>query len=278
MKSKGFYIFCDESVKKGKYYSNFYGGVLLDKNEFERINNALISKRQDLRLETSELKWSYVNTFNLELYKEMINVFFDFIKGNFLKVRIMFTDNRVLATKLTKDQRYHEFQILYYHFIKHAFGLSHIHSDVPLHLELFFDKLPDKNSKNEKFKGFIYGLQFLPQFANTQITIDKTSIYEVESEKHIILQCLDVVLGSMAFRLNDMHKEKPVGQRLRGKRTVAKEKLYKHINKKIREIRPNFNIGISTGTNGEPLNKYSHPYRHWLFIPTENEYVILEEE
>jgi hypothetical protein len=33
---KGFYIFCDESLKKGKYYSNFYGGVLIDKSEFEK--------------------------------------------------------------------------------------------------------------------------------------------------------------------------------------------------------------------------------------------------
>ena len=34
---KGFYIFCDESLKKGKYYSNFYGGLLIDKKDFERL-------------------------------------------------------------------------------------------------------------------------------------------------------------------------------------------------------------------------------------------------
>ncbi|MEC5395322.1 hypothetical protein [Bergeyella sp. RCAD1439] len=80
------------------------------------------------------------------------------------------------------------------------------------------------------------------------------------------MQCLDIVLGSMSFRLNDMHKEKLQGQSRRGKRTIAKEKLYKHINSLIREIRPNFNIGISTGIDGDALNRFSHPYRHWLFI------------
>ncbi len=43
-----------------------------------------------------------------------------------------------------------------------------------------------------------------------------------------------IVLGAMAFRLNNGHKEKPVGQNRRGKRTIAKEKLYKFIYSRIR--------------------------------------------
>ena len=53
---------------------------------------------------------------------------------------------------------------------------------------------------------------------------------------------------------------------------IAKEKLYKHINKKIREIRPNFNIGISTGIDGDRQNRFIHAYRHWLFIPSSSRY------
>lgn len=82
------------------------------------------------------------------------------------------------------------------------------------------------------------------------------------------MQCLDVVLGAMSFRLNDQHKERPDGTFRRGKRTIAKEKLYKHINKKIRETRANFNIGITTGIDGNYQNLFFHPYRHWLFIPS----------
>lgn len=77
----------------------------------------------------------------------------------------------------------------------------------------------------------------------------------------------------MAFRLNEMHKEKPEGQRRRGKRTRAKEALYKHINKRIRAIYPRFNIGVSTGTDGLAMNRWLHPYRHWNFLPSDYEIV-----
>jgi hypothetical protein len=82
---------------------------------------------------------------------------------------------------------------------------------------------------------------------------------------------MDIVLGSMAFRLNNKHKAKPVGQHRRGKRTVAKESLYRHISDRIRRIYPNFNIGESTGTQGDRANRWKHPYRHWKLIPKDHE-------
>ncbi len=265
---KGFYIFCDESLKKGKYYSNFYGAVLIDKSEFEKVKNVIVSKVQDLQIENAELKWGHVNTYKLEQYKEVIDVFFEFIKANVIKLRIMFTDNRFIANDLTKAHHENQYHILYYHFLKLAFGFKYITSDLPLDLEIYFDKLPDSNKKNLLFKNYIYGIQFLPEFSNSKIIIKKDSIYEVDSKKHILMQCLDVILGAMAFRLNDQHKEKVISSTKRGKRTVAKEKLYKHINKKIRETRANFNIGITTGVDGNYQNIFFHPYRHWLFIPS----------
>ena len=74
----------------------------------------------------------------------------------------------------------------------------------------------------------------------------------------------------MQFRLNDKHKEKPPGKSQRGKRTIAKERLYKHINARVREVYPNFNIGVSTSVNGELSNRWEHPYRHWLFVPADS--------
>lgn len=263
----GFYIFCDESLKKGKLYSNFYGGLLIDIKDYASVNNVLLSTMSELNIEKEELKWSYVNTFKLETYLKIIDVFFELIKSKSIKFRVMFTDNRFLAHNLSKDYYDQEYHILYYHFIKHAFGLRYLRPTAPIHLEIFFDKLPDKEVKNNKFKKFIYGLQFLPEFSETKINIEEKHIHEVDSKKHILMQCLDIVLGAMAFRLNNMHKEIPIGEKRRGKRTIAKEKLYKFINKKICEIRPNFNIGITTGIDGDPQNRFSHPYRHWLFIP-----------
>jgi hypothetical protein len=85
------------------------------------------------------------------------------------------------------------------------------------------------------------------------------------------MQCLDVVLGAMCFRLNDKHLEKLPGRRRRGKRTVAKEKLYKFLLSRIRQIYPGFNIGESTGKGGDWSSLWTHPYRHWKFIPKDHE-------
>jgi hypothetical protein len=94
----------------------------------------------------------------------------------------------------------------------------------------------------------------------------------IRSHDHVLAQCLDVVLGAMAFRLNDRHKEIPKGEKRRGKRTVAKERLYKAILVDIRKLKPGFNIGISTGTAGEADQRWHAPYLHWRFMPSEVEY------
>lgn len=87
----------------------------------------------------------------------------------------------------------------------------------------------------------------------------------MNSHGHVILQCLDIVLGSVQFRLNEKHLERQPGARIRAKRTLAKESVYKEINKFIRSIYPNFNIGITTGIDGNRANYWNHSYRHWLF-------------
>jgi hypothetical protein len=97
-------------------------------------------------------------------------------------------------------------------------------------------------------------------------------IAEFRSHDHVLAQCLDIVLGSMAFRLNNKHKEIPAGQKRRGKRTVAKEKLYKTVLAEICRMKRRFNIGISTGTPGGVSERWSAPYLHWRFVPSEWEY------
>jgi len=116
------------------------------------------------------------------------------------------------------------------------------------------------------FKNYVSGLSRSRSWCAAGITIAEDQIAEVDSQQQVILQCLDVILGSMQFRLNEKHREILPGARLRGKRTLAKERVYKHISASIRQIHPNFNIGISTG--GDARMRWTHSYRHWLFKPT----------
>ena len=71
----------------------------------------------------------------------------------------------------------------------------------------------------------------------------------------------------MNFKLNEFNRIKPEGKNKRGKRTVAKEKLYKHILQCIEDIIPNFNIGITTGRHGYNNPHWELPYNHWRFKP-----------
>jgi len=90
------------------------------------------------------------------------------------------------------------------------------------------------------------------------------------SHDHVLLQCLDIVLGAMYFRLNHFHKAIQEDTKKRGKRTIAKEKMYKHIHEQIDDIFPHFNIGENTGARGDeyPYYYWNHPYRHWRFKPS----------
>ena len=52
-------------------------------------------------------------------------------------------------------------------------------------------------------------------------------ISEIDSRKHPIQQCMDIVLGAMAFHMNRMHLATPDGNSSApGKKTLAKEELF----------------------------------------------------
>ncbi|TQI69333.1 hypothetical protein JM79_0208 [Gramella sp. Hel_I_59] len=264
MHQKRYYIYCDESVKKGAFYSNFYGGALLQSTDYELIKDVLEDKR-DHELQTSELKWQKINHFNYKSYIQAMDTFMDFVQAGKIKVRIMFTDNRFTKPDLSKEQVDNEYLLLYYQFLKHCFGLRFLPPHQENHLELFLDNIPENSERKAKFKKYLYGIQLLPQFIDANIKLNERDINEVDSKKHIIMQYLDVVLGAMAYRLNKLNDNKNPETGKRGKRTLAKNKVYKHINTRIRGVYPNFNIGITTGTQEYFDNLWRMPYRHWRF-------------
>lgn len=267
---KEYVLYCDESIKDGKYYSNFYGGVLVGASELQDVSNRLKRCKVAQNL-LSEVKWQKVTDAYLEKYVALMGAFFDEIAAGRVKVRIMFRQNARKPVGLTRIQVEQAFFILYYQFIKHAFGFGVMPAHArPVRLRVYFDQFPDTGEQVARFKGYMRGLNESPAFKGARLSVAEEDLTEVRSHEHVLLQCLDVVLGAMAFRLNDMHLEKPKGAKRRGKRTIAKEKLYKHILKRIRAIYPNFNIGITTG--GRHERQWEQAYRHWAFVPKDHVY------
>lgn len=271
MKGREYIIFCDESVQRGPFYSNFYGGLLLDIVHYQDVTEALNACKAELNLH-GEIKWSKVTENYQEKYQTLMGYFFSLILNHGIKVRLMFRQNAHIPTRFAADADEDPYFLLYYQFLKHAFGLIYLPTEEPhIKLRVYLDELPDTQAKVAAFKSHVLQIANRIQHTNqyTQFVLKSEDIADVNSHEHVLLQCLDVVLGAMAWRLNNGHKAKPEGQRIRGKRTIAKEKLYKFILSEICKIRPHFNIGISTGVDGDLSNRWNHPYRHWSFLPQE---------
>lgn len=273
MPERNLVIFCDESASKGRYFSHFYGGALVAASDRERVEAALQKIKDDNNL-GAELKWTKITASYAEKYIAFVDAFFDHISAGDVKIRIMFTQNSNEATGLEDHQIDNQYFLLYYQLVKHAFGLIHCgQPESTIRVSLYLDDIPDNAEKFSQFKRYVASLSDFPKFVAQQVRIPKEEITGVNSKDHLILQGLDIVLGAMQFRLNDKHLEKPEGKRRRAKRTVAKEQVYKHINARIRALYPNFNIGVSTAIGGDYANRWHHPYRHWLFVPSEHRVV-----
>ena len=261
-------IFCDESTSKGKYYSHFYGGVLVKNRDYQAINTALENKKKELNL-YGEIKWTKTSAAYLDKYKQMMTLFFHYIGQNKLKMRVMFQETSQIVVGQGKAQHYH---LLYYQFIKHAFGLAYHDNNPkrPTRLKLFFDEIPDTQLQNDVFKAHLRYLQELSLFRNAKIVIKSCDISEIDSHKHPIQQCMDIVLGAMAFHLNKFHLVIPEGGTEPGQKTRAKEELFQHILSLIKAAIKNPHFNIYENTQPETgRGRWVIPYRHWKFVPEE---------
>ena len=264
---KEYWIFADESVQDGRLFSNFFGGCIVPARLHADIENRLRIHKAKIGF-LKELKWQRVTEQWLAGYERMVTAFFDELRHGHVRMRVMFRDNAACPESLSRKQREEAYYLLYYQFIKHAFGLAQMpQPEDGTRLRLFFDQFPHTREQVTQFKGFIAGLPVGKDLRHKNLKIDPSHITEVDSKEHVLLQCVDIVLGAMAFRLNEQHLEKPQGVRTRGKRTIAKDKLYRHILAEIHTLKPALNPKISTRNEPFPEGAWSMPYRHWSFKP-----------
>ncbi len=242
----------------------FMDGALINLSDINLIDKVLNNKKEELNL-NGEIKWTKVTDNYLDKYIEIISLFFKFIKSGKIKVRIMFAQNAFVSDGLTKEQTDNEYSILYYYFLKDSFGLKYSNNTPfknKVNFSLYLDDLPCSEGQKKSLKNSIFKYNYELKQSNIEIT----EIVEIDSKKHVIQQCMDIILGSMNFKLNDFDKIKDEETGKRSKRTIAKEKLYKVINRNIRDIRKGFNVGISTSKDGDVTNTWKQSYRHWNFI------------
>jgi hypothetical protein len=109
---------------------------------------------------TSEVKWQKVDHSLLDRYKDVMASFFKEISKGRVVARIMFTQNIHQATGLTSEQHADEYFILYYQFLKHAFGLELMpeHSMAP-RLRVYLDEMGETREDSDDPPGWTLPLR-----------------------------------------------------------------------------------------------------------------------
>lgn len=259
------FIWLDESDRHGEFYSNFYGGILVPSRHHREVLERMRSIVEEVGIK-DEIKWQKVNEYHYERYIRLVDELFDLAKEDKLKIRIFFRHNQYAPSNLTPEERKADYPMLYYQFVKYAFGLPYADKGELDSLTLYLDEIPLRHSERDEFISHLRGLSKDPILKKMGLKIADDGIVEVDSKHHLPLQFMDVILGAICFKLNEKDKLKAEGENKVGKRTLLKLKLYKHINARIREIYPNFNIGITTPIR-VPSDSWRQVYRHWSFIP-----------
>lgn len=269
--ARRYIIYCDESDAKGRFYSHFYGGALIEASKQQALHDELQQVKDRLHIFQGEMKWQRITEPYAEKYADFVNAVFDIVARGDMKMRIMFTQNRYVPY-LDEYQEENEYFLLYYQFIKHAFGLRYAADDADgASAAVLLDDIPHNREKLDQFRTYISSLSAYPIWRRARFSIAHEDISDVNSRDHNILQALDVVLGGVQSRLNEKHTRPIPPARRRAKRARAKAVVYQAIKERVFQLHPHFNVGITTGHPNGPRDRFDQAYRHWLFVPSEAE-------
>lgn len=253
MQHDRYVIVCDESTRHGANYSYFYGGAIIKESNYQKINEVLGMFSQSKGL--GEVKRTKITLNNCRSYIELLDLFFTYVKSADVKARIMFTKNEELdVLPKAVDETYCKF---YYLFLRYAFSIYYAKRDISLRLT--FDDLPETKEACKKLKTYLVNnLNIVTVDYGNKVHLVADDIEEVDSKKHIILQCMDVIMGLVDFHLNATEAARS------SKRGQARSYVWKFVLAKINEIHENFVLTETT----MPL--YSHKgwnniYKHFVF-------------
>lgn len=246
-------IVCDESTRKGKKYSYFFGGAIVLEREYQKVND-ILRKYAELK-ELGEVKRTKITSANYNSYIGLLDLFFTFIKGKEIRARVMFAGNDQLERiPHSLDETYCKF---YYLFIRYAFCIYYASKHISL--RLIFDELPEQRTACQKFKSYlVHNLNLIDLHNDTYVNLIQKDIEEVDSKKHMVLQCMDVITGLVDFALNSSAEDR------KSKRGKAKFAVWKFVMTHIQELHSDFILTKTT----PPINSirgWKDPYKHFVF-------------
>jgi hypothetical protein len=195
-------LYADEAWThdEGLRHWRFYGGALLQASRDHEITSALNGKKTDLGLE-GELAWTNVRPFNWERVAQVMYLFLEYVDARAVKLRYLWIDQQFQnPNRLTEYHKEYGYYILYYFFVVYGFGLPWHGRPDTISIQFRPDRLPDEPEKRRSFETFLLTCHNNSPFRNSS-AFKIANVGSVDSKKHVILQCVDVVIGSMGWRL-----------------------------------------------------------------------------
>lgn len=199
------FIWLDESDRRGELYSNFYGGIMIHSLHHREVMERMKSCVKEAGI-NDEIKWQKVNEYHYEKYIKVVDELFDLLHERKIKIRIFFRHNQYIPLRLTDEERKADYQMLYYQFIKYAFGHPFAKEGELDSMTLYLDAIPLRQIEREEFISHIRSLANDHSLKKKGLKIAEDGIVEVDSKQHLPLQFMDVILGAMCFKLNEKDK------------------------------------------------------------------------
>lgn len=203
-------IYCDESCHLPNDDSNIMviGGVLCPKDKARQINEEIQSiKNRNKVYKYAELKWTKVSQSRLQMFKELVDLFFNY---SFLSFRGVVALNKKELDcpeyNLTYDDWYYR---IYYLVLKELVNVGNIYN-------IFIDRKDTKGQKKVVELQKVLNRTLYDFYDETV-----TSIQRIESHQVCLMQLSDILIGALSYKSRGKNNSK------------AKLELIDYIEKKI---------------------------------------------
>ncbi len=182
-------IYCDESCHLPNDDSEVMviGGISCPQEKVDELNRKIRQiKVKHHVYKHAEIKWTKVSNSKLDMYKELVDLFFEY---TFLSFRAVVATNKNnlnfdVYDNLTYDDWYYR---IYYLVLNHMIDIDHQYN-------IYVD-IKDTNSRNKVLKLQEVLNRSLYQFSNEVVK----NIQEVRSDQIQLLQLTDLFIGALSY-------------------------------------------------------------------------------
>ena len=193
---KNFYVFCDESCHQYKGHSNVMaiGGVLCAKQKYITVKKDIKLLKDKHGFSFHEIKWSRVSLKHIQMYKELIDYFFN---SDFLTFSSILILNRKSLDKVINNAKDYENSYFYLYSIL----IVKMTDEPDSQFSIFIDRKDNKADKRIRQMH-----DAIKKNSLTNVFIQR--IESIDSKSSLLIQLADFFSGCLTYIYRGLNKEK----------------------------------------------------------------------